>query len=100
MIDAAQTATEKPAKPQQPIGVSKVLVPFTLLSGILVVAPLFALGKITLAFSALALIVFLPYVVVCWRLLRMPGGKGRSRAGLRNRIHFHMAVLSDLRSQF
>jgi hypothetical protein len=74
MIDAAQPAITGQI-PQQPARTAKLLVAVTLLGGILIVAPLFALGKITPGFSLLALILFLPYVVVCWRLLRMPGAQ-------------------------
>lgn len=75
MMDAAQPAITGQMIPQQPARTSKLLLAITLLGGILVVAPLFALGKITPGFSLLALVLFLPYVVVCWRLLRMPGAK-------------------------
>ena len=75
MIHAVQSATEGPVTPEQPARISRVLVAITLLAGILVVTPLFAMGRITPGFSVLALILFLPYLVVCWRLLRSPGSK-------------------------
>ena len=75
MVNAAQTAPAQSVARNASPRSSRMLVFITLLSGMLVVAPLFALGKITPGFSLLAIILFLPYVVVCWRLLRMPGTK-------------------------
>jgi hypothetical protein len=75
MIDAAEPVMAGQMMPQQSAGSSKLLLAITLLGGILVVAPLFMLGKITPGFSLLAVILFLPYMVVCWRLMRTPGAK-------------------------
>lgn len=75
MTNAVQSATDGPASPEEVARVSRVLVAIAVPAGILVVAPLFVTGKITPGFSLLALILFLPYVVVCWRLLRTPGTK-------------------------
>jgi hypothetical protein len=75
VIDAAQPAIAGQTIPPEPARTSKLLLAVTLMGGTLVVAPLFAVGKVTPGFSLLALILFLPYVVVCWRLLRTPGVK-------------------------
>jgi hypothetical protein len=75
MTNAAQTAPIEPVTTDHPLRPSRLLVSMTLLGGMLVAAPLFAIGKITPGFSLLALLLFLPYLVVCWRLLRTPGTK-------------------------
>lgn len=93
MINAARTATVQEAGTGHPRP-SRLLVSITLLGGIFVVAPLFAMGEITPGFALLALILFLPYTIVCWRLLRMPGTK--DGPGLAFGVGFTFTLLGAL----
>jgi hypothetical protein len=46
-----------------------------LICGTLLVAPLVRVERSTPGFGFLAIVLFLPYLVVCWRLLRQPEAK-------------------------
>lgn len=94
MINAAQPAMAGESKSLQTVAVSRTLLALTLVGGILVVAPLFVLGGITPGFAVLALILFLPYSVVCWRLLRTPATK--EGPGLASGIAFTFILLGSL----
>ncbi len=65
----------QPSPEDKPKGVQTLLFSLVLLSGILVVSPFFLPGINTLSLTIVAVALFLPYVVVCWRLLRTPGTK-------------------------
>ena len=62
-------------KSQQIPAVSRRLIAFELVCGILLIAPLLRPGTISPGFAFLAIALFLPYLVVCWRLLHTPGTK-------------------------
>ena len=65
----------QPAPEDKPKGVHSLLLPLVLLSGILVVSPFSLPGRNTPGVDIFALALFLPYLVVCWRLWRAPGSK-------------------------
>jgi len=65
----------QPSPEDTPKGVQSLLLPLVVLSGILVVSPFFLPGINTLSLTIVAVALFLPYLVVCWRLLRTPGTK-------------------------
>ncbi|MGE5325229.1 MAG: hypothetical protein ACM3SW_20340 [Actinomycetota bacterium] len=51
------------------------LIALDLLCGLLLIPPLLRPGTSTPGLGFLAIVLFLPYVVVCWRLSRTPGTK-------------------------
>jgi hypothetical protein len=65
----------QPAPEQQSRRVPGRLLPLVLLCGVLVVSPLFLSARSTTGLAILAIALFLPYLVVCWRLVRTPGTK-------------------------
>ena len=73
-MNAAGTKPQ-PSPEDKAKGVQSLLLTLVLLSGILVVSPFFRPGSQTPGLAILAFALFLPYLVVCWRLLRTPGAK-------------------------
>jgi hypothetical protein len=65
----------QPAPEDKPKSAQSLLLPLVLLCGVLVLSPLFLSARSTPGLAVLALALFLPYLVVCWRLLRTPGAK-------------------------
>jgi hypothetical protein len=65
----------QPAREGEPTAVQRLLLPLVLLSGILVISPFFLPAVNTLSLTIVAVALFLPYLVVCSRLLRTPGSK-------------------------
>lgn len=71
----AAGAKLQPSRDDKPKGAQSLLLPLVLLSGIVVVSPFFLPGRNTPGPIVLAVALFLPYLAVCWRLLRTPGTK-------------------------
>src|SRR5690242_4590895 len=65
----------QPSREDKPKGAQSLLLPLVLLCGVLVVSPLFLSSRSTPGLAILAIALFLPYLVVCWRLVRTPGTK-------------------------
>jgi peptidoglycan/LPS O-acetylase OafA/YrhL len=65
----------QPAPEDKPKDVQTLLLPLVLLSGILLIAPFFLPGVNTLSLTIVAVALFLPHLVVGWRLLRAPVSK-------------------------
>jgi len=74
IMNATVTKPQSPAE-EHAKAASGLLLAVVLLSGIVVVSPFFMPGRNTPGLIVLALALFLPYLVVCWRLLRMPRAK-------------------------
>jgi len=64
----------QPSREDKPKGAQSLLL-VVLLCGVLVVSPLFLSARSTTGLAILAIALFLPYLVVCWRLVRTPGTK-------------------------
>jgi len=70
------------------------LIALDLFCGLLLIAPLLRPGTSTPGFWFLAIVLFLPYLVVCWRLSRTPGTK--EGPGLAAGIGLTFVVLAAL----
>jgi hypothetical protein len=70
----SRPTTPKSVLDQVPTSVRRLVV-LDLICGILLGVPFFRPEMETPGFGVLAIVLLLPYLVTCWRLLRSPGGK-------------------------
>jgi predicted lysophospholipase L1 biosynthesis ABC-type transport system permease subunit len=74
LIMPSPTANPQSVLDQVPVLVRRLIV-LDLICGILVVVPFFRPEMESPGFGMLAIVLLLPYLVVCWRLLRSPRAK-------------------------
>lgn len=92
-MSASPSLSPKSTLRQAP-AVLRRLVALDLLCGLLLVVPLLWYVRSALGFGLLGIVLFLPYLVACWRLLRTPGTK--EGPGLAAGIGLTFVVLAAL----